>query len=45
MVKLGKPSLAIPYYKRYLHLYTSYKKANELQEKIDKLSSDTIYEI
>ena len=45
MVKLGKPSLAIPYYQRYLHLYPSYKKANELQEKIDKLSSDTIYEI
>lgn len=45
MVKLGKPSLAIPYYQRYLHLYPSYKKANELQEKIDKLSSDTLYEI
>jgi tetratricopeptide (TPR) repeat protein len=45
MVKLGKPSLAIPYYQRYLHLYPSYKNANELQEKIDKLSSDTIYEI
>jgi peptidoglycan/xylan/chitin deacetylase (PgdA/CDA1 family)/uncharacterized caspase-like protein len=45
MVKLGKSSLAIPYYQRYLHLYPSYKKANELQEKIDKLSSDTIYQI
>ena len=45
MVKLDKPALAIPYYQRYLHLYPSYKKANELQEKIELLSAETIFEI
>ena len=45
MVKLDKPALAIPYYQRYLHLYPSYKRANELQEKIEKLSAETIFEI
>jgi len=45
MLKLNKPSLAIPYYQRYLHLYPSYNKASELQEKIDKLSQETIYQI
>lgn len=45
MIKLNKPALAIPYYQRYLHLYPSYKKANELQEKIDKLSADSTYQI
>ena len=45
MVKLDKPALAIPYYQRYLHLYPSYKKANELQEKIEQLSAETSFEL
>lgn len=40
MVKPGKNAQAIPYYERYLHLFPSYKKADELRAVITVLGEN-----
>jgi hypothetical protein len=40
MAKLGKNAQAIPYYELYLHLFPSYKKADELRALITVLGEN-----